>query len=322
MTNLVPFNNANETTINPTVNAAQVGELKGLLAPARSKGLTVAIVEIPRDMFAIDESYQTPERTGRSLSYLTNDFRKERLLPVTGVPHDEEGKVYLVDGYGRWQASGIVDAGKKDEDKEYETLQCMIILNAPTDPKERQKYEAEQYAFQNIGTSRVTPLQKHGAYTCMEYPAALILNKMKEKYDFVLSKGQGQRAAGILGSYSTAFNICRVNGEECAEYIFGICKGAGFHIKPNGYSTYVLMALRDVWKYYPDNREQTAEYLANWLREREPAQFKAKAMARYGLLDHRTACSLYLEDLLVDNIDLHHVRTVEGKSVTVIGRAS
>ena len=305
----------NNGTMN-TVNANDIGELKGLLASARAQGKNVAIIDIPVRLFAIDSAYQTEERTGRSLAYLTNDFKKEKLLPVTGVPHDEEGKIYLVDGYGRWKASQIVDEGK--EKKEYEYLSCLVILNAPTEPEARRRYEAEQYAFQNMGTSRVTPLQKHGAYTCMKYPAALILNKMKEKYDFSLCKGSGQRQAGVLGSYSSAFYICRVNGEECADYIFDVCKRAGFNIKPNGYATYVLTALRDIWRYYPENREVAADYLAKWLREREPAQFKAKAMARYGMLDHRTACSLYLEDLLVDNVDFQHVRSVEGKTVTMV----
>lgn len=307
---------SNKNNVTVLSNASEIGELKGLLAPARDQGLTVAIVKLPRKLFAIDTAYQTEERTERDLHYLIKDFKKEKLLPVIGVPHDEEGKVYLVDGYGRWQAGEIID--KRNGTNEYEYMQCMVILNAPTEPEDRRIYEAEQYAFQNVGTSRVTPLQKHGAYTCMKYPAAVILNKMKEKYNFTLSKGSGQRTAGVLGSYSTAFEICKKHGEECADYIFDICEKAGFHIKGNGYSTYVLMALKDIWKYYPEQRERAAEYLASWLREREPAQFKAKAVARYGMLDHRTACSLYLEDLLVDNIDLQHVRSVDGKTVSMV----
>ena len=199
---------------------------------------------------------------------------------------------------------------------DYEYLDCMVILNAPTEAEARRMYEAEQYAFQNKNVSRVTPLQKHGAYRCMKHPAVLIIDKMKEKYGFLLSKEKGQREAGVLGSYSEMFGICNANGEECADYIFDVCRRAGFHIKPNGYATYVVRALKDIWKFYPEHREDTAGYLADWLREREPANFKAKAVARYGMLDYKTACSLYLEDLLVDNLDLSHVRYVEGKSVT------
>ena len=300
---------------NETIKAKYVGELKGLLADARSKGLTVTIIKVPRYLFAIDTAYQTAERTERDLSYLINDFKKEKLLPVCGVPHYEEGLIYLFDGSGRLEASGIVD--KIRGTHEYDYLECMVILNAPTEPNARRKYEAEMYAFQGNGSKRVTPLQKHGAYECMENQAVMTLNKMRDKYGFVYSKGSGRKTAGYLGSYSEAFNICKSLGENGADYIFGICQKAGFNLKANGYATYVLRALRDIYKLYPDHRKESAEYLSKWLRKYEPAVFKAKAVARYGMLDQRIACSLYLEDLLVDNIDFMHVREVEGKTVTM-----
>lgn len=312
MTNLVPFVS--------TVNANEVGELKGLLAPARGQGLKVAIIKIPVRLFAIDEAYQTPLRTNRSFTYLTENFDDAKLLPVIGVPHDEEGKIYLTDGYGRWKATKIIDERrvKSGEQKKYEELECMVILNAPTEPNTRRRFEAEHYAFQNKNVSRITPLQKHGAYECMKYPAALIINEMKEKYDFKFVNERGSRSSGVLGSYSELLEICRTQGKECADYIFNVCRKAGFNLKPNGYSTYVMRSLRDIWKFYPEHRELTADYLSKWLREREPAHLKAKAVTKYAMLDFKTACSLYLEDLLVDNVDLHHVRTVEGKSVSVI----
>lgn len=301
-------------------NDSNVGELRGILSEARRQGRRTAIVPIPVHLFAIDETYQVEERTNRSLSYLTKDFREDKLLPVTGVPHDEEGKIYLVDGYGRWQASQIVD--KRDGTEKYRYLDCLVILNAPTEPAERQKFEAEHYAFQNLGTARVTPLQRHGAYTCMNYPAAVILNEMKDKYGFNLSKKKGNRGAGYLGSYSEAFYICKMNGRDCIDYIFNICKKSGFHLKTNGYSTYMLRTLRDIWLYYPEDRETAAKYLSKYLRKREPMQFKSEAVARYGMLDLKTACSLYAEDLLVENVEFKHVRTVEDNKVKDIAKVS
>lgn len=301
---------------NETIKAKYVGELKGLLADARSKGLTVAIIKVPRYLFAIDKAYQTEERTERDLGYLINNFKREKLLPVCGVPHDEEGLIYLFDGSGRLEASGIVDERRGTH--EYDYLECMVVLNAPTEPKARRKYEAEQYAFQNVGTKRVTPLQRHGAYECLEYPPVMVLNKMRDKYGFAYSKGSGKKIAGYLGSYSEAFEICKVLGEEGADYVFGVCQKAGLNLKANGYATYMLRALRDMYRLYPEYRKESAEYLSKWLRKYDPAKFKAKAVARYGMLDQKTACSLYLEDLLVDNMDFMHVREVDGKVVTMI----
>lgn len=308
----------NITTINAT-NANDIGELKGLLASARSQGLTVAIVKLPRKFFAIDQAYQTKERTERSLNYLVNDFRREKLLPLTGVPHDEEGKVYLVDGYGRWKASEIVDA--KNGTNEYAELQCMVILNAPTEPTERRKYEAEQYAFQNKNIAKLTALQKHGALKCMNDSGAVLLEAIVKEYAITPTSTAGVKHAGHI-SYNEFYNICKVNGEDCIRFIMDICKGSGFHIKPCGYAAYVLRGLRDTWKYYPEHREQAKEFLTGWLRERTPDIFKAKAVSRYPMLDYRSACSLYMEDLLVDNIDLKHVRQVEGKSITQITKVA
>ena len=173
----------NNNVIN--INTNEVGELKGLLASAREQGLPVAIIKIPVRLFAIDSAYQTPNRTERDLRYLVNNFDERKLLPVTGVPHDEEGKIYLVDGYGRWKASQLVDPVK------YETLSCMVILNAPMEPKARQKFEAEQYAYQNINVSKVRPIQKHGAMEVLEDSAVIAMNKMQKKYGFLYSKEKG-----------------------------------------------------------------------------------------------------------------------------------
>lgn len=313
MTPVVNF----EKNVAPAVTTeSEIGELKGLLSSARAQGMNVAIVKIPVRLFAIDESYQTPLRTNRDLSYLVSNFDDNKLLPVTGVPHDEEGKIYLVDGYGRWKASQMVD--KKNHTNKYESLSCLVILNAPTETEERRMFEAEQYAFQNKNVSRMSALQKHGAYKCMKYPAAFIIEELQKEYKFTFVSEKGNRAPGVLGSYSELFDICKAYGKECGEYIFNICEKAGFHLKVNGYSNYVLRSLRDIWKFYPDHRKDSSDFLAKWLREREPVKVKANAVARYGMLDTRTACSVYLEDLIVDNVGLNHVRSVEGKSITMV----
>lgn len=300
-------------------NAKEVGELKGLLAVAREQGQNVAIIRIPVRLFAIDEVYQTDERTERDLSYLTKDFRKDKLLPVTGVPHDEEGKIYLVDGYGRWKASQIVD--KNRGTNEYEYLDCMVILNAPTEPEARRTYEAEQFAYQNKNVSKLTALQKHGALKQLKDSGAIVLDEMKDKYKFIPTSSQGIKTPGYI-SYTELYNICKNNGKECADYVLRICNRAGYHLQKYGYSACVLRGLRDIWKYYPNDREKAEEFLTTWLRERTPEVFKAKAVTRYPMPDYRSACSLYLEDLLVDNIDLLHARSVEGKSITMVNKAS
>ena len=113
--------------ISGKVNKGNVEYLKGICKAAVDAGKDVTILDIPVELMEIDTRYQTENRTRRDLRYLTNAWNESKLLPLVGVPHWEEGKVYLVDGYGRWIASQIVDKEK------YKELKVMVLLNAPQD---------------------------------------------------------------------------------------------------------------------------------------------------------------------------------------------
>ena len=115
--------------------------------------------------------------------------------------------------------------------------------------------------------------------------------------------------------------IAKHSGIECLDYIFYICQKSGFDRKANGYASNIMRGLRDMYKYYPENREETAKFLSSYLRKFEPCKFKANAISRYFMLDYKIATSLYMEDLIVDNMSLVHRRKVEGKSVTEIKTA-
>ena len=299
--------NVIEMKANKANGTGDIGELRGLLAASKAAGLKTALIRIPVRLFAIDGRYQTPVRTERDLTYLTNSWNERKLLPVAGVPHEEEGLVYLVDGYGRWKASQIIDPVK------YESLNCMVLLDAPEDPRERLKFEAEMYAFQNRNVAKMREVQKHGAYECLEHPAALAIDELQKKFGFAITKSQGgQREGGVLGSYDATFEICRVNGKGCLEYILRVCRDSRFDNKTNGYSAAIFRALRDIWKFYPESRKETGTCLGRALRSEDPAKLKAAAVTRYPRLDFRAAISLYMEDVVVESLDLAHTREIFG----------
>ena len=135
-------------------------KLEGMLKTAIDSRKTAVIMSIPVNMLEIDTSYQTEARTERSLDYLVKNWDDNKCLPLSGVPHWEEGKVYLFDGYGRWIGSQLLKKPKKE-------LDVMVILNAPKDIIKRRIYEAKMYAFQNKNVAKMTPLQKHGAMLLM-----------------------------------------------------------------------------------------------------------------------------------------------------------
>ena len=289
--------------------------LKGLTKMFRDAGYTVAIVQIPVDMLEIDTRYQTEVRTERDLHYLTNNWNENKLLPLIGVPHWEEGKVYLVDGYGRWIGSQIVDKTK------YEYLTVLLILNAPTDPIERLEFEAEMYAYQNKQVAKMTAIQKHGAMIVLHDKATEKMEELKKKYGFEYTAEKGNREASVLGSYTETLALCKIDDGKCADYVFDICEGAGFDRKPNGYATYMFRALRDIYKLYANDRELTKQFLIGELRSITPTILKANAVVKYPILDIKTAVSLHLEDMIVGNLGLEQSREIVGTKVVPIRKA-
>lgn len=298
--------------ISGKVNKGNVEFLKGVCKSALDAGEGVTILKIPVELMEIDTRYQTETRTGRDLRYLTNAWNESKLLPLVGVPHWEEGKVYLVDGYGRWIASQIVNKEK------YKELKVMILLDAPQDKTDRLKYEAEMYAFQNKQVANMTPIQKHGAMLIMGDKATLKLEELRKKYGFEFVATKGAREAHVLGSYTETLDLCGKEGGKAADYVFDVLFKAGFDRKANGYAAYMLRGLRDMYTLYPDDRRDTKRALVDLLRSIDGTHLKAEAVTKYPVLDTRIAVSLYLEDKISGELCLDKMRRVEnGKAVHI-----
>lgn len=292
-----------------------VDKLEGLTKIYTDIHEDIAIIKIPVDLMEIDTRYQTDERTERDLQYLVRNWDERKLMPLLGVPHWEEGKVYIVDGYGRWIASQIVDKDK------YKDLKVQVVLNAPTEDKERVEFEAELYAFQGVSVRKVTPIQKHGAMLVLHDPATETLEKMKNVYGFAYREKAGNRGMGVLGSYTEALSLCAIDNGACAEYVYDIIRDSGFNRKHSGYVSYVTRALRDMYKLYAHDRSETKEFLSNNFRQITPENLKANASTKYPVLDFRTAVSLYVEDMIVEGLGLEQSREVVGTKVMPIKKA-
>lgn len=302
-----------------TVNGkADAGELRGLLRSARKSNLNRTIISIPVTLLAIDTRYQSVIRTSRKLTYLTEHWDERKLMPLIVVPHDEEGIFTVVDGYGRVKASQIVNVEK------YKELECLVLLNAPEDSQERLKFEANLFIGQQDGIPKLKPIHKHAGRLCTNDDAAKIMDDLKEIYKFEYVNGQGQRSGGVLGSYDETYRIAKSKdkgGKECLKYIFEIAKNSAFNRKKDGYSTYMMRALKDIWVYYPENREETQKFLSEYLRKLDPIKFKADAVSKYKMLECRAAVSIYMEDLVVEYFKLNHARETDGFKVKLVKAA-
>ena len=133
---------------------------------------------------------------------------------------------------------------------------------------------------------------------------AIILEKMFAKYGIRYVASRGQRDKCVLGSYTDTYKMARVHVEKCLEFIFSIIQAAGWDKEPNGYSTYVMRALKEAWVAHPTDRGKIHAYLSAELRKIDPALFGAAGRSRYQMREYRNACILYLEDMICSGLKI------------------
>ena len=248
-----------------------------------------ALYEVPVDLLTIDPLYQTDERTQRSLKKLIDNWDENKLEPITIVPHEEEGMFYIVNGYGRWTASQHLPTPKK-------YLCSIVLLGLSKDADKRRVQEAELYAYQNRDCSKMTPIQNHGALKIIGEPSVVLFEKLRDKYNFDFGVGKKtSKKINTIGSYSETLNMIKARDEKCFDFIFSTLIACGFDKKVNGYSTYVLRAMRDIYDNYGDKKEIVGA-IVEILRGITPEQFKSYAITKYPNLEYRSACTMYLED--------------------------
>lgn len=245
---------------------------------------------IPVELLYADPEYQRIEtRNERKIYGLAKEWDDAKMDALRVVPHPEENRFAVVDGYGRMCASQMTETPKT-------SLECEIIQGAPSDPEERLKFEARLYCEQQDETERLSPIQKHKANVLLRNSTAMILELVCNEYHVSIVSGKGWRNERTLGSYGDAFNIVRVHGEECLRYIFDVIKASGFDLEPNGYCRPVMVSLRNVYTAYgKDSKKAISEFL----RQSSPRDFKANAIAKYPKREANIACTLFLQDYLV-----------------------
>lgn len=112
-----------------------VANIKPLMTVGKGKNQRVITgsAVVPLSLCYIDPRYQGM-RTHKHLNKLRNKWDERKLTPIILVLHPEEYKCAVVDGQGR-----VIVAPEKGLDR----LNAIILMDAPEDPKERLKFEAE-----------------------------------------------------------------------------------------------------------------------------------------------------------------------------------
>lgn len=287
-----------------------VANIKPLMTVGKGKNqraITGSAV-VPLSLCFVDSRYQGM-RTHKHLNKLRNKWDERKLTPIILVPHPEEYRFAVVDGQGR-----CLVAPEKGMDR----LNAIILMDAPEDLDERLKFEAEYFIGQDSEVENVRPLEKHLPRVIIGDSAAVSLDKLLNKYGIKFVATKGNREESVLGSYTDTYSIVKVHGEKCLDFIFSIIENAGWNKETNGYATFVMRALREVWVAHPIDRKEIHRYLSNELRLIDPALFSAEAKSKYPKRDHRVSCVLYVEDMVCDSLGIEKKIYVEnGKKVKI-----
>lgn len=287
-----------------------VANIKPLMTVGRGKNqraITGSAV-VPLSCCFVDSRYQGM-RTHKHLNRLKNKWDERKLTPIILVPHPEEYRFAVVDGQGR-----CLVAPEKGMDR----LNAIILMDAPDDLDERLKFEAEYFIGQDSEVENVKPLEKHLSRVIIGDSAAVSLDKLLNKYGIKFVATKGNREESVLGSYTDTYSIVKVHGEKCLDFIFSIIDNAGWNKETNGYATFVMRALREVWIAHPNDRKEIHRFLSKELRQIDPALFSAEAKSKYPKRDHRVSCVLYVEDLVCDGLGIEKKIYVEnGKKVKI-----
>lgn len=287
-----------------------VANIKPLMTVGKGKNQRVITgsAVVPLSRCFVDVRYQGM-RTHKHLNRLKNKWDERKLTPIILVPHPEEYRFAVVDGQGR-----CLVAPEKGMDR----LNAIILMDAPEDLDERLKFEAEYFIGQDSEVENVKPLEKHLSRVIIGDSAAVSLDKLLNKYGIKFVATKGNREESVLGSYTDTYSIVKVHGEKCLDFIFSIIDNAGWNKETNGYATFVMRALREVWIAHPNDRKEIHRYLSKELRQIDPALFSAEAKSKYPKRDHRVSCVLYVEDLVCDGLGIEKKIYVEnGKKVKI-----
>lgn len=287
-----------------------VANIKPLMTVGKGKNQRVITgsAVVPISLCTVDSRYQGM-RPHKHLNKLRNKWDVRKLTPIILVLHPEEYRLAVVDGQGR-----IIVAPEKGLDH----LNAIILMDAPEDPEERLKFEAEYFIGQDSEVENVKPLEKHLSRVIIGDSAAVSLDKLLNKYGIKFVATKGNREESVLGSYTDTYSIVKVHGEKCLDFIFSIIDNAGWNKETNGYATFVMRALREVWIAHPNDRKEIHRFLSKELRQIDPALFSANAKSKYPKRDHRVSCVLYVEDLVCDGLGIEKKIYVEnGKKVKI-----
>lgn len=268
----------------------------------------VAQGRVPLSLCFVDMRYQG-YRAHKQIAKLEHKWDVRKLTPIVLVDHPEEFRFAVVDGQGR-----TIVAPKKG----LNSLNAIVLMQAPVEAEERLRFEADYFRYQNDGTESMKPVESHLANVICGDEAALALNQAFNKYGLSFVEERGQRSESVVGSYSDFYRMSKSYGEKCLDFILSIIENAGWNHETNGYSRAVTSSLKNIWVAHPDDRKEIHTFLSDVLRQMDPGLFGAKARATYPQREQLTAAILYTEDVVCNGLKIQRRIYSDGSRCKIV----
>ena len=276
-------------------------------------------LNVPLQLVYVDPEYQRVDsRSEAKVKQLAANWDDNKCDPIRLVAHPEEYKFACVDGLGRIMAKSI-RASLEEERFSTLTIESEVIFDAPTDPTQRKVFEANLFATQCDQVEALRHYQKHNANILRGVRENVILQAACMAYGIsVAPHGRGRVRGGNLGDFTGALDMCKLtNGDAIIRNVFEVIARAGWHNSTSGYSKYVIQSLKRLFLRHAGQEDIIINMFGEELVNMEPLQLKAYSISRYPDRETVTSVALYLEDMIVEKLDLPRVYFAEVPTVAI-----
>ena len=238
------------------------------------------------------------------------DINKMDALKV--VPHPEEHRFSLVDGYHRLSAAIL--KGEK-------SLVCEIITGLSDNPAERLIQEATLFATQNDEVDTLSPIERHKANVLRGIRENVIIDDLCNKYNIALKKNpsHGRTQIGQLAGFTMALQFLKHNdnGKEVIDNVFYILCESRWDIAKLGLSSNTIHMVANILKLHPEHQNEICSLLIKEFTPIEPEQLFSKAYSKYPARREKERNLLYVEDVVCETLGITRVY-YGGKATTKI----
>lgn len=250
-----------------------------------------------------DKRIQRDNDTTRAKKKIRNlaenwDINKMDALKV--VPHPEEHRFSLVDGYHRLSAAII--KGEK-------SLVCEIITGLSDNPEERIIQEATLFATQNDEVDVLSPIERHKANVLRGIKENVIVDDLCNKYNIALKKNpsHGRTQTGQLAGFTMALQFARTAEKEILDRTFCILCESRWNIAKLGLSANTIHMVANILKLHPEYQNEICSLLIKEFTPIEPEQLFSQAYSKYPARKEKERNLLYLEDVVCENLGITRV---------------